>query len=128
LAKRSNRRRSISRWSRRSVRTRGLRRYFRAVSTSLEDGGELLIQFAINTYGQRAHPLVPGGFEIDIDVDMDGTPDSFMLLGQLAAGDGRTVVFVVPPGSDKQEPAAFADSDLNSANMIMTAPLVLPED
>jgi subtilisin family serine protease len=91
----------------------------------LEDGGELLIQFAINTYGQRAHPLVPGGFEIDIDVDMDGTPDSVMLLGQLAVGDGRTVVFVVPPGSDEQEPVAFVDADLNSANMIMTAPLAL---
>ena len=30
------------------------------------------LQFAISTYGRRAHPLYPGGFEVDIDTNADG--------------------------------------------------------
>jgi subtilisin family serine protease len=92
----------------------------------IDDAGSLAIQFAVNTYGQRAHPAWPGGFEIRLDLDMDGTADAFVFsleLGGVLGADGRTAVYAQAPGSNVAEAFYYADADLNSANMILTAPL-----
>nr|PZN78395.1 MAG: peptidase S8 [Pseudomonadota bacterium] len=88
-------------------------------------GGQFGIQFAINTYGQRAHPAYPGGFEVDIDTDLDGNPDWFVFnreLGQ-AFSTGQTVVYVQRAGTTTATAYFYADADLNSGNIILTAPL-----
>jgi subtilisin family serine protease len=83
------------------------------------------IQFAINTFGQRAHPAYPGGFEVDIDTDLDGDVDYFIYNAELGgfAFSGQTVVYVGQVGGPAPVAYFFADADLNSGNIILTAPL-----
>ena len=101
-----------------------------AVGVRLVDigGGEFAIQFGINTFGKRAHPAYPGGFEVQIDTNLDGAADWFVFNGELGAppnffADGRTVVYVQQAGSTTATAFFFADADLNSGNIILTAPL-----
>ena len=83
------------------------------------------IQFAINTYGQRSHPAYPGGFEVDIDTDLDGDVDYFLYNAELGTfgSSGQTVVYVGQVGGPAPAAYYYADADLNSANIILTAPL-----
>lgn len=83
------------------------------------------IQFAISTHGRRAHPLYPGGFEVDIDVNGDGSPDYFVYQAEGAAfaSDGRSLVYVQAVGSTAASAFFFNIADLNSGTMIFTVPL-----
>lgn len=99
-----------------------------AVGARLADLGDgtLGLQFGINTFGQRAHPAYPGGFEVDIDTNLDGNPDWFVFTAELGgtfAADGRTAVYVQQAGATTSTAYFFADADLDSGNMIMTLPL-----
>lgn len=98
-----------------------------AVGARLVDigGGQFGIQFAINTFGQRAHPAYPGGFEVDIDTNLDGNPDWFVFNGELGQpfSTGQTVVYVQRAGTTTANAYFYADADLNSGNIILTAPL-----
>lgn len=89
------------------------------------DGGALGLQFAINTHGQRAHPAYPGGFEVDIDTNGDGEADWFVFNAENGAfgSTGQTLVYVQRAGTTTATAYFYADADLNSGNIILTAPL-----
>lgn len=83
------------------------------------------IQFAINTFGERAHPNYPAEFDVYIDTNRDGTFDYIVYNGELSgfAVTGQNVVFVQKIGAPAASAFFFIDADLNSANAILTAPL-----
>lgn len=88
-------------------------------------GGQYGIQFAINTYGSRTHPAYPGEFDIYIDSDRDGN-DDFVIYNAENGGfgaTGQTIVNVYNLATGTQAAYFYADADLQSSNMIMTAPL-----
>jgi hypothetical protein len=87
------------------------------------DAGAL--QFALSTFGRRATPNYPAGFEVDIDVDRDGVPD-FAVYNAEQGGFGATginLINVVNLATGAGGAFYYADADFNSANMIMTVPL-----
>jgi subtilisin family serine protease len=83
------------------------------------------IEFAISTHGRRSHPAYPGGFEVQVDTNGDGNPDAFVYNAELAgfAATGQTVIFVQSAATGGATAFFYADADLNSGNMTMTAPL-----
>ncbi|MBC8162725.1 MAG: S8 family serine peptidase [Roseiflexaceae bacterium] len=83
------------------------------------------IQFAINTYGERAHPNYPAEFDVYIDTNRDGTDDYVVYNGESGGFgvSGQNVVYVQQVGATTASAFFFADADLNSANIILTAPL-----
>ncbi|MBA3441460.1 MAG: S8 family serine peptidase, partial [Pyrinomonadaceae bacterium] len=89
-------------------------------------GGQFGIQFAINTFGERAHPNYPAGFQIYIDADRDGTDDFVVfnreLGGFAVTGQNVVAVFNLATGTASNV-GFFTDADLNSANIILTTPL-----
>jgi minor extracellular serine protease Vpr len=99
-----------------------------AVGARLADAGDgtFPLQFGINTFGARAHPAYPGQFVVQIDTNMDGTPDFDVFTsenGTTFAADGRTVVFIQNDATGDVSAFFFADASLDSANMIMTVPI-----
>ena len=83
------------------------------------------VQFAINTFGQRSHPAYPAEFDIYVDSNNDGTPDYviFNLENGGFGATGQTVVEVFKLPAGPGSIFFFANADLNSGNMIMTAPM-----
>lgn len=88
-----------------------------------EAGG--CLEFAISTFGRRAHPAYPAGFEVAIDTNGDGKPDYFVSNGEAGtfASSGQTLVYVQKAGATTRSAFFFADADLNSGNMTMTVPM-----
>jgi hypothetical protein len=86
--------------------------------------GQFGVQFAIDTYGARAHPNYPAEFDIYIDANRDGILDSvlFNLENGGFAATGQNVVASGPLAGPILI-RFFSDVDLNSGNIIMTAPL-----
>jgi minor extracellular serine protease Vpr len=83
------------------------------------------LEFAVSTYGRRAHPAYPGGFEVAIDTNGDGKPDYFVSNGEAGAfaSSGQTLVYVQKAGATTRSAFFYADADLNSGNMTMTVPM-----
>lgn len=83
------------------------------------------IQFAINTFGVRAHPNYPAEFDIYIDTNRDGTDDYviYNLENGGFAATGQNVVAAGPLPSGPFSAYYYIDADLNSGNAILTAPL-----
>jgi len=83
------------------------------------------LQFAINTYGERAHPAYPAEFDIYVDTDNDGSPDFVLYNYELTgfAATGQTVVAVVNLNTGTGGAYFYADASLNSGNIILTAPM-----
>ena len=91
-------------------------------------GGQYGIQFAINTFGTRAHPNYPAEFDIYLDADMDGN-DDFVIFNRengTFASSGQNVVAVFNLNTGQNGIFFYSDADLNSGNIIMTAPLSAP--
>jgi hypothetical protein len=88
-------------------------------------GGNFGIQFAVDTFGTRAHPNYPAEFDIFIDANRDGTDDFviFNLENGGFAATGQNVVAAGPLPAGPFSVFFFTDADLNSGNTIMTAPL-----
>ena len=84
------------------------------------------IQFAVNTFGDRSHPLYPAEFDINIDSNRDGNVDFIVfnreLGGAFASGQCAVAIFRVTPPAVLGD-FFFCDADLNSANIILTAPM-----
>ena len=99
----------------------------KSVGTRLVDigGGEFGIQFAINTYGERAHPNYPAELDVLIDANRDGTPDFDVFNSELGplGSSGQNVVNVLDLNTGDLNAYFFTDADLNSADAILTAPL-----
>ena len=87
-----------------------------------------VIQFGIDTYGQRSHANYPAEFDIYIDSNNDGT-DDFVVFNLENGGFGVTGQNVVevfklnPPSAGPVGIFFFTDADLNSGNAIMSAPM-----
>ena len=93
----------------------------RAVGVRLVTPG--VLQFAVNTYGRRAHPNYPAEFDVVIDTNRDGAPDYVVFNFDLEfnAG-GSNVVWVFEIAAETFTPVAFTDADLQSGNVILTVP------
>jgi hypothetical protein len=85
--------------------------------------GQDAIQFAINTYGERAHPNYPAEFDVYVDSNNDGTWDYIVFNQELngfgLTGQNVTTVFNLRTGGMVTN--FFTDADLNSSNVIFTA-------
>ncbi len=84
------------------------------------------LQFAISTYGRRAHPLYPGGLEVDIDTNGDGIADWYVYQVENGGfgASGQSVV----SGPRMRRPTRqavyfFNIADLNSGDVTFTLPL-----
>jgi subtilisin family serine protease len=88
-------------------------------------GGAFGLQFAVNTFGVRAHPNYPAEFDIYIDANRDGNDDFviFNLENGGFAATGQNVVAAGPLPSGPFSAFFFTDADLNSGNAILTVPL-----
>jgi hypothetical protein len=99
----------------------------RAVGSRLVSigGGALGVQFAINTFGARAHPNYPAEFDVHIDNNRDGKPDFvvFNVENGTFASTGQNVTAVFNVATGMTSVFFFTDADLDSANAILTAPL-----
>jgi len=86
-------------------------------------GGAPAAQFAIDTFGLRAHPNYPAEFDILIDSKRDGTPDFaiFSLENGGFAASGQNVVAAGPLPAGPFAIRFFTDADLNSGGVILTA-------
>lgn len=96
----------------------------RAVGVRYVPGDEAL-QFALSTFGRRATPNYPAGFEIDIDTNRDGVPD-FAVFNAEQGGFGATginLVNVQNLATGVTSAYYYTDADLNSSNAILTVPL-----
>jgi subtilisin family serine protease len=85
------------------------------------------IQFAIDTFGARAHPVYPAEFDVSIDTNRDGVPNFilFNLENGAFGSNGQNVVAVFNVATAAAAIVAFADADLNSGNMIYSIPMAL---
>ncbi len=88
-------------------------------------GNSGIVQFGIDTYGQRSHANYPAEFDIYVDSNNDGT-DDFVVFNLENGGFGTTgqnVVEVVNLATNAAGIFFFNDADLNSGNAIMSAPM-----
>jgi hypothetical protein len=83
------------------------------------------VEFAISTYSRRSHPNWPAGFEVGVDNNGDGVEDFVIFNAELNgfAATGQNIVAVRPATGTSGTIYFFADADLNSGNIILTAPL-----
>jgi hypothetical protein len=88
-------------------------------------GGAFGVQFAVNTFGQRAHPNYPAEFDVYVDNNRDGNPDFvvFNLENGAFGSSGQNVTAVFNFATGTSTAFFFTDADLDSANAILTAPL-----
>jgi subtilisin family serine protease len=88
------------------------------------DVGQLGLQFAVATWGERSHPAYPAEFDILVDANDDGVDDYVVFTSELGAfgSDGRTGVFVQALGGATATAFFFVDADLNSSNAVLTVP------
>jgi minor extracellular serine protease Vpr len=86
-----------------------------------ELGGSNVIQFGVNTYGARAHPNYPAEFDVVIDTNLDGDPDYVMFNAPLGS-TGTNVVGLFDISTSKTVAYYYTDVDLNSSNVILSAP------
>lgn len=95
------------------------------IGTSPSWSGNLGVQFAINTYGQRAHPNYPAEFDVFIDINRDGIDDFALFTAEFGGfgASGQNLVAVFNFTTSAVSAFFFTDVDLNSANSILTAPL-----
>ncbi|MBX3694353.1 MAG: S8 family serine peptidase [Steroidobacteraceae bacterium] len=88
-------------------------------------GGQFGLQVAVSTYGTRAYPGYPAEFDVYLDTNLDGIDDWVMYTAE-ASGfglTGQTLVNVVSLSTGAGAAFYYADTDLESGNMIMTIPL-----
>ncbi|MFM2400221.1 MAG: hypothetical protein RL341_2378 [Pseudomonadota bacterium] len=82
-----------------------------------------IVQFGIATFGRRSNPSLPSGYEVDIDVNRDGTPDFAVFNDFLNADSTLSVVKILNLADGTLQAFFFIDADFYSGNMILTAPL-----
>ncbi len=96
------------------------------VRATVDNVGLPIVQFAIHTYGRRAHPAYPGRFDVLVDSNNDGKPDFRVFNAEWHGfdSDGVTVIGVdnLSTNTDNSNMPVYyyADADLNSANLILS--------
>lgn len=83
------------------------------------------LQWAISTHGRRAHPLYPGGFDVEVDVSGDGQPDFAVFQTELSGFGvtGQSGVAIRPINSGTGTIYFYNNADLNSGVVQYTVPL-----
>jgi minor extracellular serine protease Vpr len=94
----------------------------RAVGVRLAEPG--ILQFAVNTFGRRAHPNYPAEFDVVIDTNRDGDPDFIVFNAELGGFgvSGANAVFVFEIATATFSAFFFTDADLQSGSAILTVP------
>ncbi len=84
-----------------------------------------VVEFGIDTYDRRSHPNYPAEFDIYISNDADPEPEFIMFNAENGgfAASGQNVTFIQNVGTGAVTAFFFTATDLNSGNVIMTAPL-----
>jgi subtilisin family serine protease len=97
----------------------------RALGVRLAQPG--ILQFAINTFGRRAHPGYPARFTVEVDTNRDGAVDYVVFNVEQGgfASTGSNIVVVQETATGIVSPAFYMDADLQSANVILTVPTAL---
>jgi subtilisin family serine protease len=87
--------------------------------------GADFLEFAITTYGRRAHPNYPAEFDVEIDTNGDGAVDFVVFNTELGGfgASGQNVVAIFNVATGAVTPVFFTDADLNSGNVIFTVPM-----
>jgi hypothetical protein len=86
-------------------------------------GGALALQFAVASFGERAHSAYPAEFDVYIDANDDGTWD-YVLYNAENGGfgaTGQTIVYAYNLSTGTAVARFYASADLNSSNIILTA-------
>lgn len=83
------------------------------------------IQFGLTTHGERSHPNYPAEFDVYVDTTGDGISDFVLYNTELGGFNvtGQNVVYVVDLNSGAGAAYYYTEADLNSSNVILTAPL-----
>lgn len=83
------------------------------------------MQWAVNTYQRRSHPAYPGGIEVDVDSNGDGSIDYYVYQAENGGfgASGQSVVAVQNARTGTTSVFFFNIADLNSGNSIFTVPL-----
>ena len=83
------------------------------------------LEFAISTFGRRAHPNYPAEFDLYIDNNNDGAPDYVVFNAENGGFSvtGQNLVFVANLTTGPATAVFFTDADLNSGNVIFTVPM-----
>lgn len=84
--------------------------------------GALGVQFAVASFGERAHPAYPAEFDIYVDADNNGSWD-YVIYNAENGGfgvSGQTIVYACNLTTNACVANFYAGADLNSSNMIMT--------
>jgi subtilisin family serine protease len=83
------------------------------------------LQFAINTYGRRAHPNYPAEFDIGISLNRKAVTDFIVYNAELTGfgATGQNAVFVYNTATGSNTAYFYTDADLQSGNVIMTVPM-----
>ena len=94
----------------------------RAVGVRLAEPG--VLQFAVNTFGRRAHPAYPAEFDIYIDTNRDGIPDFVVYNSEQGTfgSTGLVLVNVVDLATGAGAAYYYLDADLQSGNAILSVP------
>jgi minor extracellular serine protease Vpr len=84
-----------------------------------------LLQFAATTWDERSHPAYPTGIEVDLDTNLDGSPDWYVYTAENGgfAANWQTLVHVERAGSPFASAYHYLDADLNSTNRVLTVPM-----
>jgi hypothetical protein len=87
--------------------------------------GGLGLQVAVSTWGIRAHPSYPAELDVYLDVNADGVQDFVMYTAENGtfASTGQTLVNIANLATGAASAYFFADTDLESGNVILTMPL-----
>lgn len=82
------------------------------------------LQFAIHTYGERAHPNYPAEFDVYIDTNGDGLPDYVAYNAENGgfAATGQNLVNLYNLNTGTSAAYFYTGADLNSANAVLTVP------
>ena len=96
----------------------------RAYAIPSSTGPVPIMEFGINTWRPRAHPAYPAEFDVYVDSNADGVNDYVVYTAEAGGfgATGQTLVYVVKIGTTTASAYFYADSDLNSGNMIMAVP------
>jgi hypothetical protein len=93
----------------------------RMIENALGPGADV-VQFAVNTWGERAHPNYPAEFDVFIDVNNDGIDDYVVFSAENGgfAVTGQNLTVLQNLATNQQTIRFFTDADLTSANAIFT--------
>lgn len=84
-----------------------------------------VIQFAVAGWQRQTVPLYPAGYEVDVDVDQDGTAD-YAVFQQEGSGfglSGQSLVYVLNIATGESSAYFYTDANFDSSTQVLTAPL-----